>query len=552
MKQILKKTKQALILFLTIFIMSSCLTNKKKADLIVFNAKIYTLDSNFSIAESFAVKDGKILKTGSNEDINKKYESETKLDTKGKIIYPGFIDAHCHFYSYGKGLLRRADLKETGSFDEILEILKKHHQENPSEWIIGRGWDQNDWEIKEFPDNAELDKLFPDNPVVLIRIAGHAMLANSEALKRANITSETKIAGGEIKIRNGKPTGILIDNAMDKIYSIIPELNENEKALAFSKAQENCFASGLTSVVDAGLDKEIIETIDSLQKAGELKMRINAMISPTKENFEKYFHPEKFKTDYLNVNAVKLYADGALGSRGALLLEDYSDDQGNRGLQIENIEFYRKICKKAYENGFQVNTHAIGDSAIRLMLRVYGESLKGKNDRRWRIEHSQVVHPDDFVLYKKYSVIPSIQSTHATSDMYWAEERVGPERIKGAYAYKKLLDQNGWIPNGTDFPIENIYPLNSFYAAVTRKDLNGYPENGFQSENALSKEEALKAMTIWAAKSCFEENEKGSLESGKFADFVILDEDIMEVDEDRIPYVGILKTFVNGEEVFSK
>ncbi len=551
MKQLTKR-KQISILILIIFILSSCFTKKKKADLIVYNAKIYTLDSNFSMAESFAVKNGKILRTGTNEVISNKYESKELFDAKSKIIYPGFIDAHCHFYSYGKGLLRRADLKETGSFDEILELLKKHHRENPSEWIIGRGWDQNDWEIKEFPDNRELDKLFPDNPVVLIRIAGHAMLANSEALKRAKINSKTKISGGEIKLKNGKPTGILIDNAMDIIYSIIPELNENEKSLAFSKAQENCFAAGLTTVIDAGLGKEIIETIDSLQKAGELKIRINAMLSPTKENFNKYFHPDKFKTDRLNVNAVKLYADGALGSRGALLLEDYSDDPGNSGLQIEDIEFYRDICNKAYKNGFQVNTHAIGDSAVRLMLSVYGESLKGKNDRRWRIEHSQIVHPDDFVMYKKYSVIPSIQSTHATSDMYWAEERVGPERIKGAYAYKKLLDQNGWIPNGTDFPIENIYPLNSFYAAVVRKDLDGYPKNGFQKENALSREEALKAMTIWAAKSCFEENEKGSLEPGKFADFVILDEDIMEVDEDKIPYVGILKTFVNGEEVFSK
>ncbi|MBI9037671.1 MAG: amidohydrolase [Bacteroidales bacterium] len=546
------KAKKFSILILTILIMSSCLTKKKKADLIVYNAKIYTLDSNFSIAESFAVKDGKILKTGTNEEISNKYEYRELLDANNKIIYPGFIDAHCHFYSYGKGLLRRADLKETGSFDEILEILKKHHRENPTEWIIGRGWDQNDWEIKEFPDNTELDRLFPDNPVALIRIDGHAMLANSEALKMANIGSKTKVDGGEIKLKNGNPTGILIDNAMDKIYSIIPELNENEKAIALSKAQENCFAAGLTSVIDAGLGKEIIETIDSLQKTGELKMRINAMISPTKENFEKYFHSKKYKTDRLNINAVKLYADGALGSRGALFIEDYSDDPGNSGLQIEDIEFYRDICNKAYKKGFQVNTHAIGDSAIRLMLNVYGESLKGKNDKRWRIEHSQVVHPDDFVLYKKYSIIPSIQSTHATSDMYWAEDRVGPERIKGGYAYKKLLDQNGWIPNGTDFPIENIYPLYSFYAAVVRKDLKGYPENGFQIENALSREEALKAMTIWAAKSCFEENEKGSLEAGKFADFVILEEDIMEIDEDKIPYVGILKTFINGEEVFSK
>ncbi|MCD4747501.1 MAG: amidohydrolase family protein, partial [Bacteroidales bacterium] len=258
-----------------------------------------------------------------------------------------------------------------------------------------------------------------------------------------------------------------------------------------------------------------------------------------------------YKTQGLNVRSIKLFSDGALGSRSACLLQPYSDDPDNYGFLAYKPEFLRKMCKKAFENGYQVNTHAIGDSAVRMMLNIYGEFLNGKNDLRWRIEHSQVVHPDDFDLFGKYSIIPSVQTTHATSDMYWAVDRLGKERIKGAYAYKELLRQNGWIPNGTDFPIENINPLYSFYSAVFRKDLQAYPENGFQKENALTREEALKSITIWAAKSCFEENEKGSIEQGKFADFVMLNNDIMKINEIEIPATKVLKTFIDGEEVFS-
>jgi predicted amidohydrolase YtcJ len=276
------------------------------------------------------------------------------------------------------------------------------------------------------------------------------------------------------------------------------------------------------------------------------------MLSPTKENFRKFVNNGVVQTDRLTIRSIKLYADGALGSRGAKLLEPYSDDPGNTGLLIHNPDYYREVCAIAYKNGYQVNTHAIGDSANRMMLMIYGESLKGKNDKRWRIEHSQVINKDDFDLFSKFTIVPSVQPTHATSDMYWAEDRLGPERIKGAYAYKKLLNETGWLPLGTDFPIENINPLYTFYAAVARKDLKGYPEDGWQTENALSREEALKGMTIWAAKGSFEENKKGSIEPGKFADFVILDDDIMTIDIDLVPKITILSTWVNGEIVFNK
>jgi len=279
-------------------------------------------------------------------------------------------------------------------------------------------------------------------------------------------------------------------------------------------------------------------------------MKIYAMLSPTNEHFTQFVSKGTYKTAGLNVRSIKLYADGALGSRGAKMLDDYSDDPGNSGLVLTSPDSIRYFCSKAIENNYQVCTHAIGDSANRMMLQIYGEFLKGKNDKRWRIEHDQIIAPGDFKYFNTYSIVPSVQPTHATSDMYWATDRVGAERMKGAYAYKQLLGQNGWLPLGTDFPIENISPLYTFYAAVERKDLKGFPEEGFQPENALTREEALKGMTIWAAKAGFEENEKGSLEPGKAADFIILDKDIMQIPGSELPGVKVLKTFVDGKEVF--
>ena len=446
--------------------------------------------------------------------------------------------------------IRSIDLKGTISFNEVVEKVMEHHHQFPSEWIEGRGWDQNDWEIKEFPTRELLDKAFPDNPVYLTRIDGHAAIVNSEALKRAGITKETKVTGGEIIQENEQPTGLLLDNAMELISKIIPPLGIDEQRKALQLAEAKCFAVGLTSVQDAGLEKEIVDLIDLMQKEGALKMRIYAMLTPSEANLNSYLMKGPFATDYLTVRSVKLYADGALGSRGARMIEAYSDDPGNSGLLMYEPDFYKNICELALQNGFQVNTHAIGDEGNRFVLDLYSQFLKGKNDNRWRIEHAQVIHPDDFQKFNEFSIIPSVQPTHATSDMYWAEDRVGAKRIKGAYAYKELLKQNGWIPLGTDFPVENINPLYTFYAAVARKDMKGWPEEGYQIENAINREEALKGMTIWAAKAAFEENNKGSIEPGKFADFVILDSDIMTVEIDKIPSITVFSTFLNGKKVF--
>ena len=520
--------------------MFSC--NKTKVDLIVHNANVYTVDNQFGKAQAFAVRDGKFEAVGSDKDILKHYDATYTLDAQGQSIYPGFIDGHCHFVGYGETKVRFADLNGCKSFEEVLERLEKHNEGNDSEWLLGRGWDQNLWEVKEFPENNELQKRFPDKKVLITRVDGHAVLVSSNILDILNIDAKTKIEGGEVLLNEkGKPTGILLDNAADMAKAIIPPLDNAQRIKALKIAQRDCFAHGLTGVTDAGLDIKSIALIDSLQQEGVLKMKINAMINPDDETMDYFMKFGIIEKERLKVRSVKIYADGALGSRGARLLEPYSDASETSGLLVESEEFYDHVCEKAYNAGYQVCCHAIGDGGVRMILNEYAKFLKGKNDLRWRVEHSQVVHPEDFALYKQFSIIPSIQATHCTSDMPWAEDRLGSERIKGAYAYKTLLAQNGWLINGTDFPIEHISPLKTFYSSVARKHL---------TDNKLTREEALKSMTIWAAKGYFAESRKGSIEIGKEADFVILSEDIMTVDDERNPEVKVVNTFINGEMVY--
>ncbi|MFA5417775.1 MAG: amidohydrolase [Bacteroidales bacterium] len=539
-----------LILLISIITMTSCIHKKQTVDLIVYNAAVYTLDTAFPKGTAFVVDNGKFVAVGQDATILADFESTQKLDAGGKPVYPGLNDGHSHFMGYGLALTQYANLVGLTSFDDLLAALQKFHKDYPSHWILGRGWDQNLWEIKEFPDNTRLDAIFPKIPVVLIRIDGHAVLANSAALAIAGIDKNTSIAGGEIILKNGKPTGVLLDNAADRMKGFIPKTTDIQKINALMLAQKNCFAKGLTTVTDAGLDKEDILLIDSLQKAGQLQMKVYAMLSPTKENLDYFFPKGPLHEDRLTVSSVKLYADGALGSRGALLLKPYADDPGNTGLQMEPTSYYDSLCRLAFESGFQVNTHAIGDSANRLVLDVYGAILKGKNDLRWRIEHAQIVNTEDLHKFAKFSVIPSVQSTHCTSDMDWADERLGPDRIKEAYPANQLLEENGWLVNGTDFPIEDINPLYTFYAAVSRKHLDGTPDGGFQMENALTRKEALYSITLWPARGSFDEDRKGSIEAGKDADFVMLDHDIMTIEEQEITGISVKGTWINGKKVF--
>lgn len=532
--------KRCFPLFLMLVIMTGCV--KERVDLIIVNAKIYTVDSSFSIARSMAVKDGKIVWVG--EDARESgFASDRIEDIHGGAIYPGFIDAHSHFSGYGEGLVRWCDLRNATSWEEIVKRVKLFSEGVKGEWVLGRGWDQNLWKSKDFPTKALLDELFPTTPVALTRIDGHAMIANSEALKRAQIDESTVFDGGAVLKIDGKLSGVLLDNAMEAVYSVIPPLSKEELALACQTAENNCYTVGLTTVNDAGLDYRVIHEIDSLQQANQLSIRIMAWLNPNEDNLVKIKAP--YTTDRLWVTAIKLYADGALGSRGALLKKPYSDRPETSGLQLQPRAYYEKWGAIALDRGFQLNTHAIGDSAVRLMLDVYGSVLKGQNDYRWRIEHAQVVSSSDVALFKKYNIIPSMQPTHATSDMYWAGERLG-DRVAQAYMLKRLLNANGWIPLGTDFPIESIDPLKTFFAAVFRQDTSGFPMQGFQMKDALSREEALKGMTIWAAKAGRAEEAIGSIEVGKKADFVLLSNDILTVPKELFFNTKVEQVWLDG------
>ncbi|MEN8788178.1 MAG: amidohydrolase [Flavobacteriaceae bacterium] len=534
--------KNIAIVLILIFI--SCEEPKEKADLIVINANIYTVDQEFSIGTALAVRDGRFLALDTDSILLNTYDANLVIDVEGKTIVPGLIDAHCHFYELGL-TEQLVKLNGTKSFEEILSRLKNFTDNNETQVIRGRGWDQNDWEIKEFPTREQLDSLYPNIPVVLERIDGHAFLINGKMLEMAGIDADTEVSGGEIIKDSGVPTGLLVDSPMGMVTAALPKPDLQTRIQALKDAERICFTNGLTTVNDAGLPWEIIRLIDSLQRVGELSIRVYGMVSGNPENLN-YLTNGPFTTERLNVRSVKVYADGALGSRGAALKEEYTDLAGHFGAMVTPVADIEAMALRIADSEFQMNTHAIGDSANAVVLRAYKKALKGTQDRRWKIEHAQVIDPADFDAFEG-GIIPSVQPTHATSDMYWAEDRLGPERIKGAYAFKTLLESSGIVALGTDFPVEKVNPFHTFYAAVARKDTDQYPDGGYQINEALSREEALKGMTIWAAYSNFEEKEKGSIEVGKWADFVVLNKDLMTIPEEEILELKAEQVYLGGQ-----
>jgi len=560
-------SRNCLAILVGLCLLFSC-KSREHADLVLYNAVVHTVDSTFSTAEAIAVKDGKIVAVGKTDDIKGRYEAGEMVDAQGKAVYPGFIDAHAHFVGYGRGLYE-VNLYDCKDWNEALQRIRDFGKDHPAEtWIRGRGWDQNKFPGKSYPTNKELNEMFPAKPVLLQRVDGHAAIANARALELAHVTGSTTITGGKVELEKGQPTGLLIDNAVDLVTGIIPGATKNEMEKWLSTAQRNCFAMGLTTVADCGLPYSDVLMIDSLQREGKLNMRLYVMLSDDTGTYKTYMAVRgqvmngsdgarkkcyvgsgPYKTDRLFVKGIKAYADGALGSRGACLLKPYADKPEWSGFLLNTPAHFDSLAQLLINTDFQLCTHAIGDSGNRVVLNIYAKYLKGKNDKRWRIEHAQVVDAADFHLFGEYSVVPSVQPTHATSDMYWAGDRLGAERIKGAYAYKQLLDENGWLPLGTDFPVEDISPIRTFYAAVARMDAKGYPSGGFQKENALTREQALRGMTIWAAKACFLENEIGSIEVGKKADFVIMDNDLMKVPDAEMLSVKVSRTYVAGKEM---
>ncbi|MDQ7039945.1 MAG: amidohydrolase [Rhodothermus sp.] len=530
-----------------------------QADYLLINGRIYTVDAVQPMVEAMAIRGDRILMVGTTAQLAAAYPEAPRIDLKGLAVVPGFIDAHAHLMGLGLSRLR-ADLTGTRSIEEILERLQAFARQLPEEaWLLGRGWDQNDWPVKEFPTRQMLDAVFPERPVWLVRIDGHAAWANTAAIRRANprlLTEDVPDPEGGHIVRDaeGRPTGVFIDAAMDLIASYIPPPTEAELEEALRRAVAEANRFGLTGVHDAGVGLATIRRYQQAVDDGTLTLRLYVMMDGFGEAFD-HFCAQGPLLDYggrLTVRSVKFYIDGALGSRGAALSSDYSDDPGNRGLLRYESGPFAEMVMRAMACGFQVNTHAIGDRGVRVVLDAYEKALRtlGRTSGRHRVEHAQVVAPEDFARFAELDVIASMQPTHATSDMYWAEDRLGPERVRGAYAWRTFLEHGVRLAFGSDFPVESANPLLGFYAAITRQDAEGWPEGGWYPEQRLTREEALRAFTLDAAYAAFQEHELGSLTPGKYADFVVLSHDIMTVPPPQILKTRVLATFFGGKCVY--
>ena len=572
------------LLFIFCFFVSESYS-KDTPDKLFINGKIISLDSSFKVYEAIAIKDGKIFDLGTNAELLKKYPNAELIDLKNNFVYPGFIDAHGHITGYGENLLN-IDLVGTESQEQIAELVKnKSKNVKDGQWILGVGWDQNDWKDKSWPTHHILDEAAPNHPVALTRIDGHALWVNKKALELAGIDKSTKDPdGGQIyKDKNGNPTGILIDNAMTLVYKAIPPLNEEELTNLILTSLNNLVKYGITEVHDMGANEKTIEIYKKLADKNLLPLRIHVYVDGIGETWEKYLREGKligYGNNFLNVDGIKLFVDGAMGSRGALMTEPYQDDPKNFGLLLLSEDQIYEVTLNALEKGLQVATHAIGDSGNNLVLNAYERAIKetGKNDHRLRIEHVQVINPSDAKRLNELNIVPSMQPVHATSDMPWAEARLGPERVRWSYALKMVLNESNLIAGGSDFPVENPSVLEGIYAAVTRKDKNGMPKNvddvkylvqekkwvlskdgikdpsvfedGWYPDQKLTLEEALKCFTIWASYAVFEESKKGTIEIGKWADFTVLDKNLFEISPEEILKTNVVMTVVDGKIVY--
>lgn len=528
------------------------------ADLIVTNARVYTADDAHPLAEAFGVRAGRVVFVGSAREAQALKGANTKVvDAGGRTVIPGMVDAHAHLGGIAQAL-RNVDLTGTRSYEQVIQRVVDRAKTVPKgTWIVGRGWDQNDWGDTRFPTHEKLSAALPDNPVVLARVDGHAVLANAAAMRAASVTAATADPSGGRLLRdaNNNPTGVLVDNAQNLMSSKIPAPSAQETRSAVKDAIAELHRWGLTGMHDAGASRSQIDLYESLGKAGELDLRLDAMIGDDSLALAHYFAMGPRAGLYngtLWVRSVKLYADGALGSRGAALLEPYSDDPNNTGLLVSAPAHIRDVAERALKAGFQVNTHAIGDRGNRVVLDAYEAALNvvPTVDHRFRVEHAQILAPDDIPRFAGLGVIPSMQASHQTSDMYWAEKRLGQTRLLGAYAWHSLLESGVVIPNGSDAPVEQVNPLISFHAAVARQDANNWPAGGWFINQKMSREDGLRSMTLWPAYAAFQEKELGSLTIGKFADFVILDQDIMRVPVELILKTNVLNTYVGGKEVY--
>lgn len=528
------------------------------ADLIVVNARIHTADAARPQAQALAVRDGRIIFVGSTLEAEALAGRNTeRLDVGGRTVVPGLVDAHGHLTGLGE-LLSIVDLRGTRSYDEVVaRIAEQARRLAPGTWVRGRGWDQNDWPTTAMPTHDALSRAVPDHPVILERVDGHATIANAAALARAGIdrTTPDPEGGRILNGADGEPTGVLIDNAGLLVTSQVPAPSREELRTRTLAAIAALHGYGVTGVHDAGVLPAELAAYESLAREGRFDLRNYVMVAGDTASLAAAYRrgPQTALYDgRLWIRAIKLQADGALGSRGAALLDPYADEPDNRGLLLTSRERLDTVAAEALRRGFQLNVHAIGDRANRMVLDAFEQALAARPtaDHRFRVEHAQILTPADIPRFAELGVIPSMQGSHQTSDMYWAPERIGFARSLGAYAWRSLLETGVIIPNGSDFPVESPDPLISFHSFVTRQDADGFPPGGWFGAQATSREEALLSMTLWPAYAAFMEREAGSLTPGKFADFVVLDRDIMSVPADEILGTRVLRTVLGGRTVY--
>ena len=530
------------------------------ADLLITNARIYTADANRPVAEAMAVRDGKVLFVGGGRGAEALAGPRTeRLDLGGKTVLPGLVDAHAHLLGLGQGL-RRVNLVGTRSYDDVVaRIAERARTARPGEWIQGRGWDQNDWADTRFPTHQALSRAVPNNPVYMTRVDGHAALVNAKALELAGVTRATADPEGGRFIRDsaGNPTGVLIDRAQGVVSRVIPAASRADLKEATLAAIAEANRWGLTGIHDAGVGPETIEVYEELARDGRHSLRNYVMIRADDSTLERFFRrgPQSaLHNGRLWIRSVKITADGALGSRGAALLEPYADDPGNSGLVTATPERLRRVAVRALQTGFQLNVHAIGDRANRTVLDAYEAALREVPvaDHRFRVEHAQILHYQDIPRFARLDVIPSMQGSHQSSDMYWVPARLGWSRSQGAYAWRSLLNTGVVIPNGSDFPVEAVNPLISFAAFVTRQDEDGFPAGGWFPAERTTRQEALLSITLWPAYAAFMEKESGSLTAGKYADFVVLDQDVMTAAPEDILRTRVVRTVLGGKTVYER
>jgi hypothetical protein len=530
------------------------------AELILHNGRIYTVDPSRPFVDAMVVRDGRVVFTGPERlALNYKGAATRMVDLDGRTVIPGMIDAHAHMGGLGQAL-QVVDLVGTRSYDEIVARVAARAREVPAgTWILGRGWDQNDWADTRFPTHEALSRAVTNHPVYLTRVDGHAALVNEAAMRAANVTRATPDTRGGRLERNadGSPTGVLIDDAMFQVQRVIPPRSADDikRGMRLAIAEANKW--GLTGVHDAGVGRDEVAAYEELARSGDYPLRHYIMIQPDDSTLQAFLPkgPQRgAHNGRLWISSIKAYADGALGSRGAALLEPYSDDPKATGLVRVAPERLADVAVRALRSGFQLNTHAIGDRGNRMVLDAYEKALTQvpAGDHRFRIEHAQIIHSDDIPRFAALGVIPAMQSSHQTSDMYWAGNRLGQGRLLGAYAWRSLLNTGVVIANGSDFPVEHVNPLISFHAAFSRQDANNWPVGGWLPQEAMTRDEALKSMTIWAAHAGFMEKEVGSLEPGKYADFVILDQDIMQIPAELVLKTRVMSTWVGGKTVYER